>query len=77
MLMTTQNSVIHMAYLLEPGFKREKSGEKNAPERSAFPTFLKVRFTGKTLESARYDPKRIDELRSANRRRKSTSRNSR
>src|SRR4029079_15455349 len=48
MLMTTQNSVSHMAYLLEPGCKRWKSGDTNAPERSAFPTFLEAIFAGKT-----------------------------
>jgi hypothetical protein len=78
MLMTTQNSVSHMAYLLEPGCKRRESGEANARERSSFPTFLKAKFAGESAGiSYFHDPKRIDELKSANRRRKSSSRNSR
>jgi len=51
MLMTTQNSVSHMAYLLEPGCKRRKSGETNAPEGPAFPTFLEGRCTGKNARN--------------------------
>ena len=78
MLMTTQNSVSHMTYLLKPGCKRSKSGESNAPIRFAFPIFLKVPYVGKIVRFGDlYEPKRIEELKSANRRRKSSSRNSR